>query len=408
MAFDYGVPEGDMKSYIGGNLKYWPTEGECTGLVDADAIPYVVGYTSTQQEYLKFKRALSPMGTTTWKDKCDHANYLLNSWLSVASCDSALLYLTDRASNFRNQIGTVKDYKGQRKAEKPPFFYEIKQWLIDNHGGHMSVGCEADDDISKEAWRRHIAFADEYGVENLWTEMHKKFSGFVIISKDKDLKIIPGSHRPPDSEQTIWVDPIGWLEPRYKETEINAYEYWPTFDGKAVNPKHLFAMVNFQGKIQPRKYVQLKCPKQKWEQDYVWYSLNEKAKPVKQDVITRGPNKGKGKYKRIPMGRKKSNVLDKLGGAGLSFFYAQMITGDSVDNYLGLPGYGPKKAYEILLGASTEQELCERVSKAYLEHYRKPELALERMIEQGQLAHMQTKEGELWQIPKAGESSFPI
>jgi hypothetical protein len=406
MAFDYGVPEEDLKGTPGLNLKVWPTDGECTALIDADAIPYIVGYTSTEQEYLKFKRD-GMFDSRVWKDKRDHANYLINSWTERAGCDSALLYLTFSESNFRNDIGTLKKYKGQRKTEKPPFFYEIKSWIANYHDAKVSDGCEADDDISIEAWRRHKLFHKEHG--NLWSPMHKKFSDFVIVSKDKDLKIIPGMHLPPDTDPVdkVWVDPIGWLEPKYKEREVIDYEYWPTFDGEAINPKHLVALVNYQGKIQPRKYAHLECPKNKWEQDYVWHSFDGRFL-VKQDTFTRGQKKGIGKFKRIAMGKKKSNVLDKLSGAGLSFFYAQLLTGDSVDNYGGIPGIGPKKAYDILLGASTEQELCERVSQAYLQHYRKPELALEMMTEQGRLAWMQTEEGELWSIPSSNSQIFPL
>jgi hypothetical protein len=409
MTFDYGVDPSEMKGHAGSAFKLWPTEGEVTGLVDADNIPYVVGYTSTELEYLKFKSSGEPFQSEVWKDKCDHASYLLNSWLEAASCDSAMLYLTDGKNNFRNQIATLKTYKGQRKEEKPPFFYEIKSWVNEKYNSLMSAGCEADDDISKEAWRRHKLFADENGYDMLWTPEHRRFSGFVIISKDKDLNIIPGNHLEPgdSAKDMLWVDPLGWLDPKWKETEVNAYEFWPLFDHKPVNPKHLFTLTSHYGKIKPIPYQDIKEDDNGWEKKYVWATIDARGLMHQQDCVTRGPKKGQGKYRRFTVGKKKSNVLDKLKGAGLHFFYAQLITGDTVDNYPGLPGYGPKKAFDILEGSSSEQELFDRVLGAYIEYYRKPDKAREMMLEQGRLAWMQTKEGELWNLPKDG-NSFPL
>lgn len=399
MSFDFGVPEQDLKGIPGCNLRVWPTEGEMTGLVDADAIPYIVGFTSTEFEYLQFKRASDPYQTRIWKDKIDHANYILNTWLSRAGCDSALLYLTDSSSNFRLQIGKVKEYKGQRKDRpKPPFFSEIKTWLFEFQNAHMSDGCEADDDISIEAWRRHNEFAKEYGMEYVFMNEHKKFSDFIIISKDKDLKIIPGWHHPPDGDR-VWVDLHGWLEPKYKDSEVNSYEYWPLFDGKKLNPKHLFTFDPKDEEITPRDYHWTKEEETGWEKKFLWYSIDSKANVHCQDVFTRGAKKGEGKYKRIKTGKIIKQNIDKLAGAGLMFFYAQVIMGDPIDNYPGLPGYGPKKAFDILNGATTEQELAERVYAAYLDYYGSVTRARVEMLEQGQLAWMQTRKGELWQLP---------
>jgi hypothetical protein len=374
--------------------------------VDADALPYIVGYTSTEEEYLRFKRDKNPYSCDIWQRKIEHINYLLSSWLNAASCDAALLYLTDSANNFRNEIGTVKVYKGQRKTDKPPFFSELKQYLRDEHDAKLSDRCEADDEISIEAWRRHKLFAAEHGKDILWTKEHKRFSDFVIISKDKDLKIIPGMHLPPDSKEKEWVDPIGYLAPKYKETEVIDYEYWPLFKATPIDPRGLVALVNYKSDIVAKNYDNLKCNKNKWEKDYVWNKI-EGSGLIKQDCYVRGVNKGLGKFKRIKVGMKKSNTLDKLSGAGLKFFYSQLITGDSVDNYCGIPGYGPKKAFTFLEDCTCEKDLIYQTSVAYLEHYSKPDIAKERLVEQARLAWMLTEKGELWSIPKEGASSFP-
>jgi len=393
MTFNYGCKEEDITRPIS-NIKVWPDQGNRVALVDADAIAYIIGYTSDLQQYLKCKRSSDYKKTSVWKDKIDHANFILNKWVTDAGCDSAKIYLTDGASNFRLAIAKTKPYKGQRVEEKPPFFYEIREWLTDFHKAKMSDKCEADDEISIEAWRRHLAFEAD-----LWTPEHRKFSDFVIISGDKDLSIIPGWHCPPDGD-LAWVDPLGELIPIWREREITAYEYWPLFKGVVKDLSLCSSVIKYKGKIQIRNKAQLECPKEKWELDYVWY-----YKKHKQDTYSRGIRKGKGKFKRMKVGKKKTEYLYKLKGTGLKFFYAQLLMGDPVDNYSGLPGVGDTRAYEILDSAVSEQDLLERVKQLYFNQY--GEGWKKMLTEQGQLAHLQTKKGELWQIPTKDKGTFP-
>lgn len=76
---------------------------------------------------------------------------------------------------------------------------------------------------------------------------------------------------------------------------------------------------------------------------------------------------------------------NKLKGTGYLWFLAQVLTGDVTDNIPGLPGCGPKRAFDILAGPETEQVApYERVRKAYEEKYGKEEYEA-RLLEQGQL-----------------------
>lgn len=50
----------------------------------------------------------------------------------------------------------------------------------------------------------------------------------------------------------------------------------------------------------------------------------------------------------------------------LSNFYCQVLSGDAVDGYKGIPGIGPVKAENILYGALSEQEMWKRVKREYL------------------------------------------
>ena len=50
---------------------------------------------------------------------------------------------------------------------------------------------------------------------------------------------------------------------------------------------------------------------------------------------------------------------------GIYNFYTQCLTGDTADNVKGVSGIGKKKAESILYEATTEQEMFDRVRKAY-------------------------------------------
>ena len=60
MDFNFGVDQKLMSSSEHSDVNRWPTEGEKVGLFDADTVPYIVGFTSTEFEYLQFKQAKHP------------------------------------------------------------------------------------------------------------------------------------------------------------------------------------------------------------------------------------------------------------------------------------------------------------------------------------------------------------
>lgn len=78
---------------------------------------------------------------------------------------------------------------------------------------------------------------------------------------------------------------------------------------------------------------------------------------------------------------------------GLVSFYTQILTGDRIDNILGLKGIGPVKAKKILADCTNETELYSAVLKAY-------DGDEKRVLENGQLLWLQRKENELWQLPQ--------
>lgn len=78
---------------------------------------------------------------------------------------------------------------------------------------------------------------------------------------------------------------------------------------------------------------------------------------------------------------------------GIKFFYKQILTGDRADNIVGLFRVGEVKASKILDGADTEDELWDRVIKAY-------DGDEERVIENARLLWLRREEAEIWQPPR--------
>lgn len=98
-----------------------------------------------------------------------------------------------------------------------------------------------------------------------------------------------------------------------------------------------------------------------------------------------------------------SDKRNKIIGTGLLFFYAQCLTGDSVDSIVGLPKCGPVKAYETLKSATSEEEAFRSVLSAYKASYGDEQGPVE-LLEQGRLLWMTRylhEDGSpvLWELP---------
>lgn len=77
---------------------------------------------------------------------------------------------------------------------------------------------------------------------------------------------------------------------------------------------------------------------------------------------------------------------------GLKSFYTQILTGDRIDNIVGLKGVGPVKAKRILEECTNENELYQAVLKAY-------EGNLDRVLENARLLWLQRTPNEVWHPP---------
>ena len=78
---------------------------------------------------------------------------------------------------------------------------------------------------------------------------------------------------------------------------------------------------------------------------------------------------------------------------GTKFFYTQILTGDAVDNIIGLYGIGPKKAAKLLEECTTELELYNACVFAYNGD-------TDRVLENARLLWLRRYEGQLWGAPE--------
>jgi 5'-3' exonuclease len=77
---------------------------------------------------------------------------------------------------------------------------------------------------------------------------------------------------------------------------------------------------------------------------------------------------------------------------GLKFFYTQVLTGDSVDNIVGLFRVGPVKASKILDGITSECDAYLRVLEEY-------DNDVDRVTENGRLLWLRRSVGDIWEPP---------
>ena len=135
----------------------------------------LVGLEETQYE-IKQVQSIEPI-SHAYKN----IREILKSIEEATGCDSMTIYLTGKG-NFRDEVATLKPYKGNRDNVKKPEYYEaLRQYLIKQYGAVVIEGQEADDAMGID---QHWDFDNPFE-ERLNT---------IICSIDKDMHMIPGWH----------------------------------------------------------------------------------------------------------------------------------------------------------------------------------------------------------------------
>jgi DNA polymerase-1 len=142
-------------------------------LIDSDTICYAAAAVSEGQSE----------SIAMW-----NANSMVEDTLRKLNTNEFRLYLTGE-NNFRYRV--YPEYKANRlKMEKPQFLQVVRQHLVDEWGAQMSDGCEADDELGIDH-----TYNNENGIES------------IIVSIDKDLKMIPGWNYNPRKDERTLISP---------------------------------------------------------------------------------------------------------------------------------------------------------------------------------------------------------
>ena len=133
-------------------------------LVDADIIAYRAAFSARDEPEKQAREKVDEICNDIMCECHFPEEYVLgeNTWF----------YLTG-SGNFRNELATIKVYKGQRPP-KPDHLPATRDQLVERWGAEIVEGQEADDAIGIKA-----------------TDLN---GDCVIASVDKDLLMIPGTH----------------------------------------------------------------------------------------------------------------------------------------------------------------------------------------------------------------------
>jgi 5'-3' exonuclease len=154
-------------------------------LLDLDILLYEVGFCAEGEEDgpLSFDRAAELFDNKV-KDIC----------AAVYATEDPILFLTGK-NNFREEVATLKKYKGNRKDAKPFHYQNLKEYAKASYNVQFVDGLEADDLMCIEQTNR------------------LKLLDTIICSRDKDLRQCQGFH-------------YGWecgLQPEYGPKRVKGF-----------------------------------------------------------------------------------------------------------------------------------------------------------------------------------------
>lgn len=127
--------------------------------IDADIFTYSFGSCTDD-----FGRPLA------WPLVATRLNAQIKNIQISTGATSYQLYLTGDG-NFRNQVATIRHYKGTRPVDKPYWYEQLRRYLINFRNAQLIEGWEADDQLAMD-----------------------QREDTILCSLDKDLDMVPGAH----------------------------------------------------------------------------------------------------------------------------------------------------------------------------------------------------------------------
>lgn len=89
-----------------------------------------------------------------------------------------------------------------------------------------------------------------------------------------------------------------------------------------------------------------------------------------------------------------------------AFFFKQWLSGDTVDNIPGIPGWGPAKASKWLEACKSPDDMVRACVDAYKENF--PDNYKDMAVEQARLVYIRKKLDEDWTVTKEGKLALSL
>jgi len=189
----------------------------------------------------------------------------IQSILEAVGATSYTGFLTGK-QQFREQVATIKPYKGNRDPFHKPVHYDnIKKYLIDQWNAEVVDYYEADDALAMAQW-------EDY--KTSWEETSPPKLNTILCTIDKDLDQVPGWHYHFRQKEKYWVS----------KQEATRFFYEQILSG---DPTDNIQGIPGVGAITAKKILKdCVTEEQLWnavKQKYVEYYKNEE---VAMDIIT--------------------------------------------------------------------------------------------------------------------------
>lgn len=174
-------------------------------LIDSDYFAYAHGSATDDEGH--------PLA---WPLVASRISQQIENIVEKSGCETYELFLTG-GGNFREEVATIKPYKGNRPSEKPYHYQRIRDYLIKFRGATLVEGMEADDAVSIEQFKAYEgALGKHFGIPKwLFEEVKDMNLGTVLCSIDKDLDMVPGWHYNWIKDKRYWVDETDGLRSFY-------------------------------------------------------------------------------------------------------------------------------------------------------------------------------------------------